>query len=205
MTSARWVAFATLVLGTGALAVLLRLEPGDPLFIAGGVAVALLWVVGALAAGGVRVAHDGTSAQAALLGVGAGAGAAGVCLVAGFVVAHVPLLSEPARDVLDHARADTVLVVGMALINAVAEELFFRGALYDAMPQRFALALTTIAYALTTLGSGVLLLTVAAVLLGLITALLRQATGGVLAPVLTHLTWSVAMIALLPDVLALGR
>ncbi|CAM3248186.1 CPBP family intramembrane glutamic endopeptidase [Nocardioides dubius] len=205
MSRAQAVALATLVLGTGALAVLLRLEPGDPFFVAGGLAVALLWVGGALAAGGVRVAHDGTTLRAALLGVGAGAAAAGVCLAAGFVVAHVEVLREPASDVLDHARADTALVVAMALVNAIAEEIFFRGALYDAVPRRLAITLTTAAYALTTLGSGVLLLTVAAVLLGLITAGLRRLTGGVLAPVLTHLTWSVAMITLLPDVLAIGR
>lgn len=205
MNRAQGVALATLILGTGALAVLLRLEPGDPFFVAGGVGVALLWVVGAVIAGGVQVAHDGTTLRAGLLGIGAGAGAAAVCLAAGFVVAHIPLLREPASNVLDHARADTVLVVGMALINAVAEEIFFRGALYDALPAHLAVALTTAAYALTTLGSGVLLLTVAAVLLGLITALLRRSTGGVLAPVLTHLTWSVAMITLLPEVLAIGR
>ncbi|MFS3130027.1 CPBP family intramembrane glutamic endopeptidase [Nocardioides sp. Bht2] len=205
MSRAQVVTVVTLALGTAGLAVLLRLEPGDPFFVAGGLAVALLWTAGALAAGPVRIADDGAGLRAVGLGAGAGAAAAGACLAAGFVVAQFSFLREPASEVLAHARADTALVVSMALINAIAEELFFRGALYDAVPQRLAIPLTTAAYLLTTLGSGVALLSVAAVFLGLITAWLRRVTGGVLAPVLTHLTWSVAMITLLPDVLALGR
>ena len=34
--------------------------------------------------------------------------------------------------------------------------------------------------------------------LGLIVGLQRRATGGILAPIITHLTWSVSMLYLLP-------
>ena len=35
-------------------------------------------------------------------------------------------------------------------------------------------------------------------MLGLIVGLQRRATGGILAPIITHLTWSVSMLYLLP-------
>jgi uncharacterized protein len=39
---------------------------------------------------------------------------------------------------------------------------------------------------------------VAAVALGLVFGLQRRASGGILAPLLTHLTWSAALLAALP-------
>ena len=40
----------------------------------------------------------------------------------------------------------------------------------------------------------------AAVLLGLIVGLQRRASGGILAPILTHCTWSLAMLFALPAI-----
>ena len=42
------------------------------------------------------------------------------------------------------------------------------------------------------------MLGVAAVLLGLVVGMERRASGGVLAPILTHVTWSAAMLLVLP-------
>jgi membrane protease YdiL (CAAX protease family) len=42
------------------------------------------------------------------------------------------------------------------------------------------------------------MLTFAASLLGLVVGLERRASGGVLAPILTHCTWSLAMLLVLP-------
>jgi hypothetical protein len=61
-----------------------------------------------------------------------------------------------------------------------------------------------VVYALVTAASGVALLTFAALVLGWVTGLQRRVTGGVLAPVITHLTWSVGMLVLLPIVLDLA-
>jgi uncharacterized protein len=80
----------------------------------------------------------------------------------------------------------------------VAEELFFRGALYAAVPAAWAVPATTAIYALASAASGNAMLTFAAVLLGAVTGLERRATGGVLAPILTHVTWSVLMVLTLP-------
>ena len=44
------------------------------------------------------------------------------------------------------------------------------------------------------------MLTFAAVLLGLVVGLERRASGGILAPILTHCTWSLTMLLVLPVV-----
>ena len=87
------------------------------------------------------------------------------------------------------------LVVLIASGSGVAEELFFRGALWSG-PRP--LRTTTLAYAVSTAATG----NPALVLAGLITSVIfgwqRAATGGVLAPALTHVTWSVLMLRYLP-------
>ena len=94
--------------------------------------------------------------------------------------------------------------ISLAIISALAEELFFRGAAYAAFPPRVTVIATTALYAASTLFSGVLLLTFAAACLGLLTASQRRVTGGVLGPIASHLTWSLGMLFLLPPAFALG-
>jgi uncharacterized protein len=120
-------------------------------------------------------------------------------------VARLPALREPVEDLLDHARLGSLaLVAVITAVNGIAEELYFRGALYAAVGRRHAVLVTTVVYALTTVGAGIPLLVLAAGLLGLITSLQRRVTGGVLGPIITHLTWSLGMLFLLPGVLATG-
>ena len=99
-------------------------------------------------------------------------------------------------SVLRYAEAGSApLVVLIAAGSGVAEELFFRGALWSG-PRP--LRTTTLAYAASTAATG----NPALVLAGLITSVIfgwqRAATGGVLAPALTHVTWSVLMLRYLP-------
>ncbi len=49
-----------------------------------------------------------------------------------------------------------------------------------------------------TAASGIPLLVLAAALVGLVVGLQRRVTGGILGPVITHLTWSLGMLFLLP-------
>jgi hypothetical protein len=49
-----------------------------------------------------------------------------------------------------------------------------------------------------TLATGNVMLGIAAILLGTVVGLQRRASGGVLAPILTHCTWSLAMLYVLP-------
>ena len=58
------------------------------------------------------------------------------------------------------------------------------------------------AYTLATLATGNVMLSFAAVLLGMVVGLQRRASGGILAPILTHCTWSLTMLFALPLVFA---
>ena len=85
----------------------------------------------------------------------------------------------------------------ITLVNGIAEELFFRGAMYAAIP-RHPVLWTSLAYVVATLATGNVMLAFAAILLGAVCGLERRASGGVLAPILTHVTWSLSMLFLLP-------
>ena len=123
-------------------------------------------------------------------------------LAGALVVARVPVLAGPVDDLLDHARfASLPLVLLITVVNGIAEEIFFRGALYAAIPQRWTVLATTAVYALATVGSGVPLLVFAAVVIGLVCGLQRRVTGGILGPAITHVTWSAGMLLLLPPLL----
>ena len=63
------------------------------------------------------------------------------------------------------------------------------------------MAATTVVYALVTAAAGIPLLVLAAALVGLVVAFQRRVTGGILGPIVTHLTWSLGMLFLLPPVL----
>lgn len=63
------------------------------------------------------------------------------------------------------------------------------------------MAISTIVYTLVTATSLIPLLTLAGALLGLVTGLQRRVTGGILAPTITHLTWSIGMLFLLQPTL----
>ena len=102
-------------------------------------------------------------------------------------------------DVVTHTHGTSfALILVVTVVNAVAEEVFFRGAVYAAIGARFTVALTTIVYAATIAISGNIALAFAAAVLGLVLAVERRMTGGILAPALTHVTWSVLMLIVLP-------
>ncbi len=51
------------------------------------------------------------------------------------VVAHIPVLREPVDQLLDHARFGSLpVVLAITMVNGIVEELYFRGALYAALP-----------------------------------------------------------------------
>jgi uncharacterized protein len=83
------------------------------------------------------------------------------------------------------------------VITGLGEELFFRGALFTVVPRR-PILITTLVYTAATAATGNYMLAFAALLLGVVTGLQRRASGGVLAPMITHIVWSVSMLYLLP-------
>jgi uncharacterized protein len=180
------------VLGAVLLGVSLHTEPGSPWFYPAALVLAGTWALGAVAAGPVR-RGDPSPLRPVAVGLGLGA----LFVVGAVVVREVPLLEDQVGAVTAYAdRGSGPLVVLVAVITGVAEELFFRGALYDAVPRP--VVVTTVVYTLVTLATGNAMLVVAAAVLGLVTAWERRRSGGIVAPALVHVTWSVAMLTALP-------
>jgi membrane protease YdiL (CAAX protease family) len=207
----QWVTVGFVVLGAVVLGVSLRVEPGSPWFYPLTFALAGVWTVGAFASGRLHLGHivtedpddeDGV-VRPVVQPVAIGLALAGVFVVGALVVREIPLLSDQVEKVLGFATegALPVLVVVTA-VNGVAEELFFRGAAYAAIP-RNPVAWTTVAYTVATLATGNVMLAFAAILLGVVVGLQRRASGGILAPVLTHCTWSLTMLLALPPIFGL--
>lgn len=196
------VTLGFIVVGGAILGLSLRIEPGSPLFYAATLGLALLWTVGAFASGPLHLGRivdpRGDHRRPVVTPILLGLALAAVFVAGGLVVREIEWLDHQVRSVLDFADQGSVpLLVVITAINGVAEELFFRGAAYAATP-RYPVALTTVAYAIATLATGNVMLSFAAVLLGVVVGLQRRASGGILAPILTHVTWSVSMLFALP-------
>lgn len=189
------------VLGGTVLALSLRIEPGSPWFYPATLALAAVWTVGAFASGPLhlgRIARHGAQVRPIVEPVLLGLGLAALFVAGALVVRQVDWLDRQVSSVLDFADQGSLpLLVLITAVNGVAEELFFRGAAYAAIP-RHPVAWTTAAYVVATVATGNVMLAFAAVLLGLVVGLQRRASGGVLAPILTHCTWSLSMLLALP-------
>jgi hypothetical protein len=191
----------------GLAAALLRFsfaaKPGSARFYLLTTALAGTWAGGALRAGpapwrGNRWRDRPGSAAPALVIVPVVSGAATFAVFYGAARAarRNRTLRRAIASVLRYADdGATPLVVLIAAGSGVAEEMFFRGALWSG-PRP--LRTTTLAYAASTAVTG----NPALVLAGLVTSVIfgwqRAATGGVLAPALTHVTWSLLMLRYLP-------
>lgn len=193
----RGTVVATVLAGAVVLAFMLRSEPGSFTFYALTVVLAAVWAGGALLAGPVRIGTLRTPRQ--LLGPFLlGLLLVGIFTVGGLVVREIGPLAEAVASVVSYTDEGGALgLVAVTLAAGVAEELFFRGPLYDVVP-RHPVAVTTVVYTAATAATGNLMLAFAAALLGVVVGLQRQATDGVLAGIITHVTWSVSMLFVLP-------
>jgi hypothetical protein len=115
------------------------------------------------------------------------------------VAKRVPPLEAAVTRVLRYAQqGNPALVTTTTLANGLAEEVFFRGALYAAVGTHHPVLKSTAVYSLATIPTRNPALVLASLAMGLLLGLQRRATGGIQAPVLTHLTWSVLMLRFLP-------
>jgi membrane protease YdiL (CAAX protease family) len=185
---------AVTVAGTGLLGASLSSPPGSGRFygLTGGVAAT--WLAGARAAGPVPRGRRDVG-QPVLAGVGA----FGVFYACALVSRHIPPLRRAIAGVLDYARrGSTTSVVVTALVTGAAEEVFFRGALYDAAGARR----STAVYVLSTTATRNPALVLASAVMGTVFAGQRRRSGGVQAPLLTHVVWSALMLAVMPRLFA---
>jgi membrane protease YdiL (CAAX protease family) len=202
----RVVAAVTLVVGAVLLGVSLSIRPGDAWFYPMTLAVAATWVAGALLSGPLhlgRIAFRDTLRRPVVTPILTGLLAGAVFVAGALIVREIPPLRAYTDDVLDHARyGSIVLITVVTLANGAAEELFFRGALFAAVGRALPVSVSTAVYAIVTVATGNPMLVFSAVLLGVVLGLQRRASGGVLAPILTHVTWSTVMLFALPPLIA---
>ncbi len=198
------------LLGGGVLSFSLRIQPGSSTFYVSTFLLAVVWAVGAFASGPLHLGRIDTGRpgsadhpltrpvlQPILLGVGL----AVVFVVGGLAVHQIGPLDRAVVKVLDYADQGTqpLLLLLVTVVNGVAEELFFRGAVYAAIPHN-PVVWTTLIYVVATLATGNVMLGFAAIVVGTVVALQRRASGGILAPILTHVIWSVTMLYALPAI-----
>jgi uncharacterized protein len=194
---------ATAIAGAGLLAASLSARPGSGRFYLLTTGLAGTWAVGALGSGAVPLTagHEPGSARlrAVVLPMLTGAGAFGAFYAAARVARHVPALHQAIGGVLHYLEGgSTPLVLLIASANAVAEELYFRGALWSSAATSHPLTTTTLAYAATTAVTRNPALVLAGVATSMLFGLQRRASGSVVAPAITHVTWSLLMLCYLP-------
>lgn len=206
------VVLGTLVVGSVSLAATLRMDQDARAFPAAALAVAAIWCLGSVwAAGGswpplvagTTAPRSAALRRAALQGLLTGAVLAIIFLVGALITQQIPPLADQGRAVLAFAGGGSALglITITTFLSGIAEEVFFRGALYEALPDHRQLLGSVVAYTAATLLSGNVLLAFAAAVLGVVTGLQRRATGGILAPAITHVTWSMVMLHALPHLL----
>ena len=200
----RVVTAVFVVIGASVLGWSLSIDAGNSTFYIATAILAGVWTVGAFTSGPLYLgriasAKNQDHLRRPVLGaIALGLALAAVFVVGALVVRQIPLINSQITSVLDHANQGiTPLLVLITVGNGVAEELFFRGALYAAIPQH-PVIVSTVAYVIATLATGNFMLAFAAVILGAVVGLERRASGGVLSPILTHVTWSAIMLFALP-------
>ena len=193
------------VIGATLLGYSLGRHPGDTSFYGLTLALAGVWAFGALLARPIHLGHVrffGRNQRPVISGTIIGLALGGVFILGGLIAREVPALRDYTAAVLEFATQGSLpLIVFITVINGLAEELFFRGALYSALEKHHPAIISTIVYTLA-IGVSTLnpMLTFAAVILGAVCAFERRATGGVLAPILTHMVWGLIMVVVLPRV-----
>lgn len=203
----RIVVAIVLVIGAVLLGFSMTRQPGQLSFYWLMLALAAVWAVGALVSGPLHlggICWRGRNQRPVISGTTVGLLLGGVFVLGGLVAREIPALADSVTRVLEFANQGSWrFIVLITLLNAVAEEMFFRGALYTALGRFYPVVTSTILYLAATSASANPMLAFAAVVLGLVCAFERRASGGVLAPILTHLVWGLIMVLGLPPLFGL--
>ncbi len=199
----RRVVAGTCVLGAGLLGASLAARPGSARFYTLTLVTAATWTAGGLASGPLHLGwiegRDRRLRRPSLTPLVTGVGAFGFFYGCALVVRAVPPLDRAVGRVLAFAEGGHLpLVLLTAYANALGEEVFFRGALYAALPAHRAVPASTAVYAVTTVATRNPSLVLAATVMGTLFGMERRASGGLQASLLTHLTWTTLMVRYLP-------
>ena len=206
----RLIVTATGIAGVGLLGISLSTRAGSPQFYILTMGLAGTWAAGALSSGplplNITKDRDGTWRHPVVMPVLTGAGAFGLFYSAAQLARHIPPLNRAIGSVLHYADdGSTSLVLATASANAVAEELFFRGALWSLVAESHPVVKTTLAYTATTAATRNPALVLAGTATSVLFGLQRRISGGILAPALSHLTWSLLMLRYLPPLFPAPR
>ncbi|MDO4918922.1 CPBP family intramembrane glutamic endopeptidase [Kocuria sp.] len=198
-----WVVAATGVLAAAGLAWSLRIPAGDPWFYPATLILAAVYIAGSSIA--VRMTGERlpwrVTPQGMRDAVIGGVVLAAVFVAGGFMVRFIPPLAGPVHELLDHARVGGLAMTALTTaVNGVAEETYYRGALWRVLPRGRRILVTTILYTAVTSLAGIPLLAFAAAALGAFVGYLRERTRSLVPCVVTHLVWSLTMLLVLPHV-----
>jgi CAAX protease family protein len=199
----RRVVAATSVVGAGLLGVSLSTRPGSNKFYVLTLGAAGTWTLGGVVSGPLHLGwiegHDRRLRRPFVTPVATGVAAFGFFYGCALVARRIPFLRRAIGSVLQFAEQGSMpLVLLTTYANGVGEEVFFRGALFAALPQHQAVVASSGVYALATTATRNPSLVLASLVMGPLWALQRRASGGLQAPLLTHLTWSTLMVRYLP-------
>lgn len=193
-----------LVIGAVLMSFSLSTKPGNPAFYWLTFALITVWFIGALASGPLHlggICWRGRNERPVITGAAIGLVLGVIFVLGGLVVREIPPVSDAIVRVLQFTDQGPLrLVIAIALIGGIPEEMFYRGALYTALGRHHPMAISTVVYVCATMASGNWMLGFAAAILGAVCALERRATGGVLAPVMTHFVWSLVVVLALPPI-----
>lgn len=143
--------------------------------------------------------HERSEIGSLLPSVLAGVGAFGVFYGIALAARRIPALKRAISSVLAYQEeGSTPLVLLIAGLNGISEEMFYRGALWSVLPDSNPIVTTTLAYTAATAVTRNLALLLAGTATSLLFGYQRRVTGGILVPTITHLTWSMLMLRYLP-------
>jgi uncharacterized protein len=143
----------------------------------------------------VRTQGQEPRAQTLVTSVLAGVGAFGLFYGAAHLARRTALLERAVSRALAYENeGSTPLVLLTTGLNGLAEEMFYRGALWSVVADSNPITKTTLAYTAATVATRNPALVLAGTATSLLFGYQRRVTGGILGPTITHLTWSMLML-----------
>ncbi len=191
------------VTGAALLGASFSTKPGSRRFYALSLGAAGIWLMGGLRSGPRYLGWHGRPNQlrrTVVAPIAAGAAAFCIFYVGAQIARRIPVLNAAITSVMRYTHEGSgPLMMATVVVNAVGEEVFFRGALFDAVDdRRRGVSTSTAVYSLVITATRNPALVLASGIMGTLFARQRRATGGIQASTLTHVTWSMLMLRFVP-------